>query len=88
MCESASSPNHTQQREFVSAACRVMGSALTSLLALVASRESVKKNRNRTMSFGPKDASGLTRILSVSAVQEASRHSERTILRMFLGKWA
>lgn len=79
MCESTSSPNHTLQREFVSAAYRDMGSALTSLLALVASKESVKKKRNRTMSFGPKDASGLTCILSVSAVQEASRHSERTV---------
>lgn len=31
------------------------------------------------MSFGPKDASGLIRIPSVSAVQQAPRHTERTI---------
>lgn len=52
MCESASPTDHVLQSECTSAACSVTGSALTSLLALAASRESVKKNRNKTISSG------------------------------------
>lgn len=37
------------------AAAHSVGSALTSLLPLAASRESAKGNRNRTVSAGPKE---------------------------------
>lgn len=68
MRTSASSTSHLLQREFVPAEA---GSALTSLLALAASTESAKeRERERAVSFGPKDASGPARALSISAVQQ------------------
>lgn len=71
MCEPASPTDHVLQSECVSAACSVTGSALTSLLALAASRESVKKNRNKTISSGTAVPSGLTRIPSVCSPARA-----------------
>lgn len=44
-------PLHTE----LQAAAHSVGSALTSLLPLAASRESAKGNRNRTVSAGPKE---------------------------------